>query len=299
MKKMKTWWSGFLILAFLICGCSAGSSSRIRIGCSKGGEGEILCWMYKELAARQGLPVELVEVSPGIKNLQPALENDSLQVGVEFTDSAWKTVLHHGEPYRSSDLTLLSSAYNDLNLTWVELPQVSDHYLLAVTKKVAKTYDLKTISDLVEVQDKLVLGAPTMYFEQEDGYPLMEKVYGLSVGKTVNLPESQYKQALLQGNIDVIPARTLDGSLQDAGVVFLEDDLKAYENSYAGIVLNKDAIRNEPRLVAIARILAREIRGEQLVQASHLVSSGLATPQEASLLILKSVDLIREKTQGK
>lgn len=169
--------------------------------------------MFRELAARQGLQVEIVDVTAGIKNLQPALENNSLQVGVEFTDSAWKTVLHHNSAYQAFDLTALTSAYKAMNLAWVELPRISDHYLLAVSYKMAQEYDLETISDLTKVADQLVLGAPTTYFEQGDGYPLMQKVYGLTFSKTVNLPETQYKQALIDGTIDVIPARRLDGSL--------------------------------------------------------------------------------------
>lgn len=255
--------------------------------------------MFRELAARQGLQVEIVDVTAGIKNLQPALENNSLQVGVEFTDSAWKTVLHHNSAYQAFDLTALTSAYKAMNLAWVELPRISDHYLLAVSYKMAQEYDLETISDLTKVADQLVLGAPTTYFEQGDGYPLMQKVYGLTFSKTVNLPETQYKQALIDGTIDVIPARRLDGSLQETGVVFLKDDAGAYVDSFAGFVLNKDAVQKEPRIVSIARTLAREIDGEQIMQASHLVSSDLATPQNAALQILKSIDLISEKPAGK
>ncbi len=283
----------FLCCAFCFGGCT--SSSKIRIGLSEDGYDQLVGWMIRELATRQGIECQICTVSPGILNLQPALESNSLQIGIEFSQTAWKSVLQQKTAYQASDLTLLQQEYKKRNLYWYSLPMVNDHYSLAVTKAVALKYDLKTVSDLVAISEQLTLGAPTQYFEEEDGAPLMSEVYGLTFGKTRNLPSSDLVAALLQEKVDVIPAHFLDGQFQKAELILLEDDLKAHEDLTAGIVITKSILITYPILSDIAQDLSRNLQSSQLTIYLKNMALGNTTPQQAALQFLKAKNLIYEK----
>ena len=298
--KSKRWsqlwrlgWILFLCVAFCFGGCA--SSSKIRIGVSVNGYDQLIGWMIRELATRQGIECQICEVSPGILNLQPALESNSLQVGIEFSQTAWKSVLHEPTAYRASDLTRLQQEYKKRNLYWYALPMVKDHDSLAITKAVALKYDLETISDLAQVSDQLTLGATTQFFEEEDGYPLISNLYGLNFAKTINLSDSNLVSSLLEGKVDAIPSHFLDGQFQKAELILLEDDFGAHEDLIAGIVITKEAIMKYPAFIEISQSLGRVLQSSQLTIYLKNIALGNTTPQQAALQFLKAKNLIYEK----
>ncbi len=286
-------WILFLCLAFCFGGCA--SSSKIRIGVSENGYDQLIGWMIRELATRQGIECQICTVSPGILNLQPALESNSLQVGIEFSQTAWKSVLHEPTAYHASDLTRLQQEYKQRNLYWYPLPMVNDHDSLAITKAVALKYDLETMGDLALVSDQLTLGAPTQYFEEEDGYPLISSLYGLNFAKTINLSDSNLVSSLLERKVDAIPSHFLDGQFQKAELILLADDLGAHEDLIAGIVITKQALMDYPILSEISQSLGRVLQSDQLIVYLKNIALGNTTPQQAALQFLKAKNLIYEK----
>lgn len=295
-KRVYQLWLVFtLSLAFSLGGCA--QKSKILIGVTEDGYVQIIGWMVRELAARKGIECQMREVSPGILNIQPALESNSLQVGIEFSQNAWKSVLHHKSAYQASDLTTLQQEYKNRNLYWYNLPMVSDHYSLAILKSLALSYKLNTLSDLAKLSDTLTLGASTAYFEEEDGYPLISNLYDMNFKKTINLPATQLVNSLLQEKVDVIPAHSLDGEIQKAGFVLLEDDQLVHDDLIAGLVITKQAIINYPELSNIAKDLARILKSSELKVYSKNIALGNSTPQQTALQILKAKNLIYEKPQ--
>ncbi len=297
---MKIWrklcylgWILLLCFSFCLGGCA--SPSKIRIGVSENGYDQLIGWMIRELAIRQGLECQMCEVSPGILNLQPALESNSLQIGIEFSQTAWKSVLHQPTPYQASDLTHLQQDYKKRNLYWYPLPMVKDHDSLATTKAIALKYNLETVSDLAAISEELTLGAATQYFEEEDGYPLMAQIYGLNFGKTINLSASDLVATLLEGKVDVIPSRFLDGAFQKAELVLLDDNLGAHEDLVAGVVITQPTIMKNPILIDIVQSLGRVLQSSQLTVYLKNIALGNATPQQAALQFLKAKNLIYEK----
>ena len=297
LKSLSQWgrlgWILFLCVTFCFGGCA--SSSKIRIGVSVNGYDQLIGWMIRELATRQGIECQICEVSPGILNLQPALESNSLQIGIEFSQTAWKSVLHEPKAYHASDLTRLQQEYKQRNLYWYPLPMVNDHDSLAITKAIALKYDLKTMSDLAQISDQLTLGASTQYFEEEDGYPLISSLYGLNFAKTINLSDSNLVSSLLEGKVDAVPSHFLDGQFQKAELILLDADLGVHEDLIAGIVITKQAIMKYPTFIEISQSLGRVLQSSQMTIYLKNIALGNATPQEAALQFLKAKNLIYEK----
>lgn len=282
-----------LLCGTLLCGCVR-DENAVLIGVSDSAHEQILGWMVRELAVRQGIECQVQEVSPGIANIQPALENNVLQVGIEYSQSAWRNVLEETTAYSAGDLSVLQSRYQDLGLYWYNLPMVDDHYSLAVSRSLAQANQLSTLSDLAKISDTLVLGASTSFFEEADGYPLLSSAYDMEFRTTRNLPQNGLVDAVLNRQVDVIPAHSLDGELARTEFIILEDDQMIHDDTTAGIVITKDALMKYPQLADIAHRIARVLRGSQLASYAQNVVIGNATAQKAALQLLKAKELIYE-----
>ena len=275
-----------------LVGCTG--DTAVRIGITPQMSTRLIGYMIKELAGRQGIDCEIVEVPGGIYNLQPALESGSLQIGTELAQSAWNSVLNKRSVYRASNLLELQHYYLKHDLQWNPLPMGRDVYTLAIRKDLAMKENIKTISDLIPLSDSLTLGAPTQYFEDADGYPRLSKTYGMSFGTTKNLPTELLAQNLRDRKADVIPIHTLDGLLQRDELVVLRDDLDSCPGSELGIVIDESALLKHIEFADIIDSLARTVDSQSLVFYNRLVVYNHRTEEEAALQFLKAHNLIVE-----
>ncbi len=297
-KKKLAWLLSLMMALTLFAGC-AKPDEKILVGVSDEAHMQIIGWMFRELAARKGIECQIRETGSGTASIQPALESDSLQVGIEFTEAAWRNVLQHKEVYHAGDLGILQRQYKERGLAWYNLPQVKDHYTLVISKRLALKENIKTLGDLLEISDQLTIGAPTIFFEDSTGYPYLQNEYGFDFKTTVNLPENGLVESIFERKVDVIPAHSVDGYVNKAELVLLEDDLEAREDTTAGIVITQEALKAHPELAQIAQAIGKVLTGKQLAIMAGGVVSELFTPQEAALMLLKSKNLIVEKPLSK
>lgn len=280
----------FMATSTILSGCA--KRDVVRVAVSEEAHVQIIAEMFCQLAKEKEIECETRQTQSGIANIHPALENDSLQVGVEYTQTAWSNILQNRTTYRPNNLTELQREYHKRNLYWCNLPLIEDAYSLAITQEMADEYDIQTLSDLAKISDELVIGAPTLFFEEADAYPLIEENYGMSFKTTVNIPEQGAAQALLDQKVDVVSAHSLDGGIHAANLVVLEDDLKVGVVATAGIVVSKPAMMAHPQLNVVAQEIGRILTSEQLATLSQDVLSGTSTPKEIATHLLVENDLI-------
>ncbi|MBF0579623.1 hypothetical protein IM774_07510 [Erysipelotrichaceae bacterium RD49] len=298
LKKKLAWLLSFMMALSLAAGC-AKEKDEVLVGASDEAHMQIIGWMFRELAARKGIECQIRQTGSGTTSIQPALESNSLQVGIEFTESAWRNVLQHKEVYHAGDLGTLQREYKKLGLSWYNLPQVKDHYTLVISQRLALKENIETLSDLLAIDDQLTIGAPTIFFEDFTGYPYLQAEYGFDFKTTVNLPENGLVESIFERKVDVIPAHSLDGYVNKAELVLLEDDLEAREDTTAGIIITKEALKAHPELAEVAQAIGKVLTGSQLAIMASGVVSELFTPQEAALMLLKAKDFIVEKPMSK
>lgn len=300
-KKRRLSWLPLVLAATLalfgLAGCHK-PDAMIRIGTTSASQDQILAWMVRELAATKGLEAKVVTVANDVDDLQPALESNTLQVGIEFSQAAWQFVLKEKEPYTVGDLAALQRQYEKRQLYWYSLPMVNDHYTLAIRQDLSDQNDIHTLSDLARQAPELVLGGPTSFFEREDGAPWLDRQYDLAFKKTVNLDEENLIKALRDKKVDVIPVHTLDGRLLKSSIVALEDDQDVNPDSIAGIVINKSTLMAYPQLARFAGEIGRILDGEHLAFYSRLVAREVCTPKQAAQVLLKTSRAIVEKPTG-
>lgn len=285
--------TALLSLSMVFGGCK--KEDVVRVAVSEEKHVQILAELFCQLAEEKDIECETRQTQPGIANIHPALENDSLQVGIEYTQTAWSNILQKRTTYRPNDLTELQREYHNRNLYWCNLPRVEDAYSLAISKDMADEYDLQTLGDLAKISETLVIGAPTLFFEEADAYPLIKENYGMDFKTTVNISEQNVAQNILDQKVDVVSAHSLDGGIKAADLVVLEDNLKVGVEATVGIVVSKPAMMAHPQLNVVAQEIGRILTSEQLADLSQDVLDGVATPEEIARQLLIENDLIEQE----
>ncbi|MDO4663632.1 MAG: glycine betaine ABC transporter substrate-binding protein [Erysipelotrichaceae bacterium] len=285
--------TALLSLSMVFGGCK--KEDVVRVAVTEEKHVQILAELFCQLAKEKDIECETRQTQPGIANIHPALENDSLQVGIEYTQTAWSNILQKRTTYRPNDLTELQREYHNRKLYWCNLPRVEDAYSLAVSQEMADEYNLQTLGDLAKISETLVIGAPTLFFEEADAYPLIQENYGMDFKTTVNISEQNVAQNILDQKVDVVSAHSLDGGIKAADLVVLEDDLKVGVVATVGIVVSKPAMMEHPQLNVVAQEIGRILTSEQLADLSQDVLNGVATPEEIARQLLIENDLIEQK----
>lgn len=285
--------TALLSLSMVFGGCK--KEDVVRVAVTEEKHVQILAELFCQLAKEKDIECETRQTQPGIANIHPALENDSLQVGIEYTQTAWSNILQKRTTYRPNDLTELQREYHNRKLYWCNLPRVEDACSLAVSQEMADEYNLQTLGDLAKISETLVIGAPTLFFEEADAYPLIKENYGMDFKTTVNISEQNVAQNILDQKVDVVSAHSLDGGIKVADLVVLEDDLKVGVVATVGIVVSKPAMMEHPQLNVVAQEIGRILTSEQLADLSQDVLNGVATPEEIARQLLIKNDLIEQK----
>ena len=87
-------------------------------------------------------------------------------------------------------------------------------YALAVSEELAQQYDLKTISDLKAIQGSIKAGFTPEFPERDDGYPGIQKLYGIEFPSVkVMQPELRYT-AIDSGKINLADAYSTDPEIE-------------------------------------------------------------------------------------
>ena len=164
-------------------------------------------------------------------------------------------------------------------------------YALAVTKQTAQKYNLKTISDLVNVSKKLTI-APTLEFiNREDGLPGLEKAYGLTFKDIIGIDGSPRYTALLNDNAQVIDAFTTDGLLKKFDLVVLEDDKNFFPPYNAIPLIREDILKKYPELAGILNKLGTYLTDEAMQDLNYQVDELGTNPETVAINFLNVIDL--------
>ena len=168
-------------------------------------------------------------------------------------------------------------------------------YGLAVNKDIAKKYNLKTYSDLAKVSNNLIFGAEYDFFEREDGYKELQKVYNMNFKKQIDMDIGLKYQAMKDKKIDVMVIFTTDGQLAISDVVVLEDDKKMYPSYRAGTVIRSEILSEYPELKPVLEKLNNILDDKTMADLNYQVESEGKKPEDVAREYLQEKGLLEVK----
>ena len=261
-------------------------------------EGYILGQMLTELIEQDtDLKVNITTgVGGGTSNIHPAIVKGEFDLYPEYTGTSWEAVLKKEASYDESKFDELQKEYKEkYNLEYVNLYGFNNTYGLAVNKDIAEKYNLKTYSDLAKVSNNLIFGAEYDFFEREDGYKELQKVYNMDFKKKIDMDIGLKYQAMKDKKIDVMVIFTTDGQLAISDVVVLEDDKKMYPSYRAGTVVRSEILSEYPELKPVLEKLNNILDDKTMADLNYQVESEGKKPEDVAREYLQEKGLLEVK----
>ena len=261
-------------------------------------EGYILGQMLTELIEQDtDLKVNITNgVGGGTSNIHPAIVKGEFDLYPEYTGTSWEAVLKKEGSYDESKFDELQKEYKEkYNLEYVNLYGFNNTYGLAVNKDIAEKYNLKTYSDLAKVSNNLIFGAEYDFFEREDGYKELQKVYNVDFKKKIDMDIGLKYQAMKDKKIDVMVIFTTDGQLAISDVVVLEDDKKMYPSYRAGTVVRSEILSKYPELKPVLEKLNNILDDKTMADLNYQVESEGKKPEDVAREYLQEKGLLEVK----
>ena len=261
-------------------------------------EGYILGQMLTELIEQDtDLKVNITNgVGGGTSNIHPAIVKGEFDLYPEYTGTSWEAVLKKEDSYDESKFDELQKEYKEkYNLEYVNLYGFNNTYGLAVNKDIAEKYNLKTYSDLAKVSNNLIFGAEYDFFEREDGYKELQKVYNIDFKKKIDMDIGLKYQAMKDKKIDVMVIFTTDGQLAVSDVVVLEDDKKMYPSYRAGTVVRSEILSKYPELKVVLEKLNNILDDKTMADLNYQVESEGKKPEDVAREYLQEKGLLEVK----
>lgn len=298
--------SGIVILAVGFC-CilllgtnllKTSSVNTIQIATKPMTEQYIIGEMLKELIEQDtDLGVNLTQgVGGGTSNIEPAMEKGEFDLYPEYTGTGWNMVLKKDGLYNETMFKKMNQLYEDTKrLTWNGMYGFNNTYGIAVSKKTAQKYNLKTYSDLSAVSEQLIFGAEYDFYEREDGYDALCKAYDFQFKKTSDMDIGLKYQAIKQGKIDVMTIFTTDGQLSVSDVVVLKDDKQFYPSYLCGNVVRMDTLIQHPELKSVLAKINNIITDEEMAKLNYKVEGQGNEPKEVAHKYMEEKGLLKGK----
>ncbi len=241
------------------------------------------------------LNIELTSgISGGTSTIQPALEKGDYDMYVEYTGTAWNSVLFKDGVYQETMFDTMQSAYHEKGLTWDVPLGYNNTYGIAVRSDIAQKYDLKTYSDLVAIAPQITIGAEGDFYERQDGFYALCDAYGFNFKKTVDLDTGLKYKALAAGEVDALIIYTTDGQLSSSDVVILEDDQIFFPSYQAYVVSREDVLADHPELATALEKLKGVLNEQTMSTLNNRVDSGGEDPHQVAHDFLVDSGLIKE-----
>ncbi|WP_050182025.1 osmoprotectant update ABC transporter permease/substrate-binding subunit OpuFB [Domibacillus robiginosus] len=241
---------------------------EIVIGAKLGAEPEILINMYK-LLIEQDTDLT-VQLKPGLGKTSfvfNALDSGSIDLYPEFTGTAISEFLK--ETARSTDSREVyeqakRGMSEQFNMEMLEPMQYNNTYALAIPSSLAERNNVKTISDVKQIESQIKAGFTLEFSDREDGYLGIQKLYSIDFPSVVTMEPKLRYQALQNGEINLIDAYSTDSELQVYDLTVLEDDQNLFPPYQGAPLLRKETAEEYPELVQSLNKLAGKISDDDM-----------------------------------
>ncbi|WP_347159020.1 ABC transporter permease/substrate-binding protein [Pontibacter chitinilyticus] len=141
-------------------------------------------------------------------------------------------------------------------------------------------------------------GLSAEFAGRADGYPSLQKTYGLNLNTVIMGPALVYK-AVHEGDVDVIDGYSTDGKIKTFGLRVLEDDAHSFPPYYAAFVVRQPVLEQHPDLQKVLDMLSGTINDSVMTELNYKVDFGKETPAAVAKAFLQQRGLWRPSRRGK
>ncbi|MGM7721489.1 glycine betaine ABC transporter substrate-binding protein [Metabacillus sp. Hm71] len=294
MKK-RTVLAASVLLVFSLAGCAGGKT--VTVGTQTFTETKILGYMYEYLIENKtDIDVDVktdLASSPFVLN---AMRENQLQIGTLYSGEIFNN--HFPIEETKDPKRVLEQAQKGfdkyMGMTWFDPLGFENTYAFTVRKEVAETYNLKKISDLKNVANKMTLGVDTAWLEREhDGYDAFSDHYGLRFKKVYPMEINLVYKAVEKKQMDIVLAYSSDARIKEYDLVTLEDDKRFFPPYDASTVVLNDTIKKYPKIKSALKPLEGTINLDTMRTLNAKVDIEKQAPKDVAKQFLEEQGLLK------
>ncbi|MFE7461361.1 ABC transporter substrate-binding protein [Streptomyces sp. NPDC057554] len=278
-----------------------GDSRELTVGSAGFTESDLLAQLYALLLERAGYSADIISVT-NREIYEPALESGQIDVVPEYaaTFADWLNAKANGpdaEPVGSPDLDATMKALRALaaprGLTVLDPGRAVDQNAFAVAASYAEEHGLKTLSDLGRAKLPVRLAAGDECVQRPYCAPGLRKTYGIDIVAVdpKGVGTTQAKQAVQNGQDQMVLTTTTDATLDQFGLVLLADDKQLQNADYVVPVVNRARAGSDGVRDALGR-LNTVLTTADLASMNQQVDSWRRLPEDVARTYLESKKLI-------
>ncbi|MER7816660.1 ABC transporter substrate-binding protein [Streptomyces sp. NPDC096153] len=278
-----------------------GDSRHLTIGSAGFTESDLLARMYALLLEHAGYRTKVISVT-NREIYEPALEGGQIDVVPEYaaTFADWLGAKAHGpgapaagSPDLDATMSALRSLAGPRGLKVLDPGRAVDQNAFAVTEEFARAHRLRTLGDLGRSGIPVRLAAGDECVQRPYCAPGLEKTYGIRISGVdpKGVGTTQAKQAVQSGQDQMVLTTTTDATLDDFGLVLLEDDKKLQNADYIVPVVNR-ARAGGPRVTKALDKLNSVLTTEDLARLNEQVDNWRRLPEDVARNYLQSKGLL-------
>jgi len=276
-------------------GPSAGDDRTVRIGAKNFTEQLILGELMAQLIeAHTDLTVERRFNLGGTMICHGALKSGEIDLYAEYTGTALTAILKQSviaDPDRAHEM--VTREYRQrFAAEWLRPLGFNNSYAITVRQSDARSRNLRTISDLVEISETLRAGFTAEFSERPDGYPGLRRAYGFQFREVRDLDPALMYQAIANREVDVICAFATDGRIAAFELHPLEDDRGFFPPYQAAPVIRAEALETHPELRAVLELLAGALDDATMQRLNFEVDEKKRQPRKVAREFLERRGLL-------
>lgn len=234
-------------------------------------------------------------IGGGTSNIHPAMLKGEIDIYPEYTGTAWLFILKEPQMNNPDSLySALKKAYaGQFNLEWVCRLGFNNTFTLALPESEAQNQKITTFSELAQKSNGFIFGAEFDFFEQDDGFTGLNKIYPFNFKSNVELDINLKFQALENNTVDIINAFSTDSRIRQMNLRVLKDDKQFFPAYQAGIVIRNESLQKYPELKGLLKRLENTISDSAMLQLNYEVEIEKKSPNEVAANFLKQHKLLK------
>lgn len=262
-----------LLLRFMLALCVAGlvgnaHATPLKVGSKRFTESYLLGEIATQALVSQGVAAEHRQGLGNTAILAAALQQGQIDLYPEYTGTIVRELLRRESGADAqAPLAQINAWLQPLGLKAGVPLGFNNSYALAMREADAARLGIATLSDLAARAPALKPGLSHEFIARADGWPALQRAYGLQLSPGSGLDHGLAYQALAGGQVDLIDVYTTDAQLARQPVRVLRDDRQFFPR-YDAVLLMRASVDDRPLQSLTGRL--PEARMIQLNAAAEL-----------------------------
>ncbi|QKZ14570.1 ABC transporter permease/substrate-binding protein [Spirosoma sp. KUDC1026] len=150
---------------------------------------------------------------------------------------------------------------------------------------------------LADRSDKLVTGFAHEFYGRSDGYPGLQKTYGLNVNPRL-IDQNLMYEAIQRKQVDIISGYSTDGRIKAFNLLVLNDNRHAFPPYDAAPVVRQATLDRYPDLESTLNLLAGKLTDSVMTELNYRADYKKESPEQVARQFLQATGLYKNPVPG-